>query len=256
VMKQAFGCSRCGSLAAAGQKFCGGCGFPLTATCPRCGTYVSSGDRFCENCGTQLSKSTQQQPTTSTHYQQQQSSECVGDQQQPPGISQQTKDEVETAKTKEDQVESRRTILSCEDDAMQQCYQCPRCGASMDFGVKLCGTCGEQLSWTVKLSSEVDRSTTPIEAPNSRKTSKRNILQWVILAWGIIGLTVMGIALMPLMGMLNWINIPFAGLGVIMGFVAIFAIKIRKWPSFVGTALCLFAIVVGSIRIIFGVGFI
>jgi len=62
VVRQAFGCSRCGSLAAAGQRFCGGCGLPLSANCPRCGTYVSPVDRFCENCGSAIGAAIPQQP--------------------------------------------------------------------------------------------------------------------------------------------------------------------------------------------------
>lgn len=224
--------------------------------CPFCGTYVSSGGRFCENCGTQLNQSIQQQSTTLPNYQQQQSSGLMDNRQQPQEIPKQTRDEAEPAKTKEDQAVSIQPILSCEDGAMQQCYKCPSCGASMDFGVKFCGTCGKQLSWTVNLSNDVGRDTIPAEGSSSRKISKRGILQWVVLAWGIIGLTLMGIAMMPLMGMLNWINIPFSGIGLLMGLVAIFTARPRKWPCFIGTALCLFAILVGSIRIIFGVGFI
>jgi DNA-directed RNA polymerase subunit RPC12/RpoP len=138
----------------------------------------------------------------------------------------------------------------------QQLNSCPKCGKTIVNGQKFCGTCGAQFSWAVKLSSEVGRSTTPIEGTNIKKTTKRGVLQWIVLAWGIISFAVMGIALMPLMGMLNWINIPFAALGVIMGFVTLFAARARKWPCFVGTALCLLAVVVGSMRIIFGVGFI
>src|SRR4030042_2366669 len=124
----------------------------------------------------------------------------------------------------------------------QQMKSCPKCGKTIVNGQKFCGTCGAQFSWAVKLSSEVGRSTTPVEGPNLKKATKRGVLQWVVLAWGIISFAVMGIALIPLMGMLNWINIPFAGIGVLIGFVTIFAARVRKWPSIVGTALCLFAL--------------
>lgn len=223
--------------------------------CPCCGNYVSAGDSFCENCGTQLNQSTQQQSIASSHYQQQQSSGWMSDQQQPPEMSLQTRDEAKVAKIEEDQVALSRPILPHEDGVLQ-CYKCPSCGASMDFGVKFCGTCGAQLSWTVRLLSEIGDSVTSAEVPKLRETSKRSILQWIVLTWGIISLTLMGIAMMPLMGMLNWINIPFAALGVIMSFVTIFAARSRKWPSIVGTVLCLLAVVVSSMKIIFGVGFI
>jgi len=61
-MKQAFGCPRCGLPTAAGQRFCGACGFALTTDCPRCGTFISPGDRFCENCGAAVSAGLPQQP--------------------------------------------------------------------------------------------------------------------------------------------------------------------------------------------------
>ena len=65
-MRQAFGCPSCGSPTAAGQRFCGNCGFVLSRDCPRCGTYVSPGDRFCENCGAAASAGLPQQPARGT----------------------------------------------------------------------------------------------------------------------------------------------------------------------------------------------
>lgn len=64
-MRQAFGCPRCGSPTASGQRFCGSCGFALSTNCPRCGTYVSPGDRFCESCGAAVSAGLPQQPAWS-----------------------------------------------------------------------------------------------------------------------------------------------------------------------------------------------
>jgi DNA-directed RNA polymerase subunit RPC12/RpoP len=138
----------------------------------------------------------------------------------------------------------------------QQMNSCPKCGKTIVNGQKFCGTCGAQFSWAVKLSGEVGRSTTPVEGPNLKKTTKRCVLQWVVLVWGIISFIVMGIAFMPLMGMLNWINIPFSGIGFLVGLITIFTGRPRKWPSIVGTVLCLFAVVAGTIKIISGVGFI
>lgn len=51
VMRQVFGCPRCGFPTTAGQRFCGRCGCALSTDCPRCGTFISPGERFCENCG-------------------------------------------------------------------------------------------------------------------------------------------------------------------------------------------------------------
>jgi len=64
-MRQALGCPRCGSPTAAGQGFCGSCGFALSTSCPRCGSYVSPGDRFCENCGAAAGAGLSQQPARS-----------------------------------------------------------------------------------------------------------------------------------------------------------------------------------------------
>jgi hypothetical protein len=64
-MRQAFGCPRCDSPIAAGQRFCGSCGFALSTNCPRCGAYVSPGDRFCENCGAAAGAGPPQQPVRS-----------------------------------------------------------------------------------------------------------------------------------------------------------------------------------------------
>ena len=33
---------------------------------------------------------------------------------------------------------------------MQQWYKCPRCGASVAFGVRFCGNCGTQLNWSTQ----------------------------------------------------------------------------------------------------------
>jgi Double zinc ribbon/Adenylate and Guanylate cyclase catalytic domain len=47
-------CSKCGGDNAAGKKFCGDCGAPLTNSCPQCGVDNPPGKRFCGDCGTAL----------------------------------------------------------------------------------------------------------------------------------------------------------------------------------------------------------
>jgi len=47
-------CGQCGTVAAAGQRFCGNCGSPLAAICPSCGTNNPPENRFCGTCGTPL----------------------------------------------------------------------------------------------------------------------------------------------------------------------------------------------------------
>jgi sec-independent protein translocase protein TatA len=57
-------CPSCEAPSAAGQKFCGKCGTPLTNpqpasidnTCPSCATVNPPGQVFCGQCGTRLSR--------------------------------------------------------------------------------------------------------------------------------------------------------------------------------------------------------
>ena len=47
-------CTSCGTLNAAGAKFCSECGEPLSQACPACGSPVTSGAKFCSECGATL----------------------------------------------------------------------------------------------------------------------------------------------------------------------------------------------------------
>jgi class 3 adenylate cyclase/tetratricopeptide (TPR) repeat protein len=47
-------CTNCGTESPAGQKYCGECGAPLTATCPACGSPNPPGHKFCGECGSPL----------------------------------------------------------------------------------------------------------------------------------------------------------------------------------------------------------
>jgi predicted ATPase/class 3 adenylate cyclase len=44
-------CPRCGRTAAAGDRFCGGCGTELITACPRCGRQLVTDTQFCTGCG-------------------------------------------------------------------------------------------------------------------------------------------------------------------------------------------------------------
>jgi predicted ATPase/class 3 adenylate cyclase len=44
-------CSRCGRLAADGDRFCGGCGAELSQQCARCGHPLAADASFCTTCG-------------------------------------------------------------------------------------------------------------------------------------------------------------------------------------------------------------
>jgi class 3 adenylate cyclase/tetratricopeptide (TPR) repeat protein len=50
----AMKCPCCQRDHPAGQKFCGGCGGPLSALCSSCGASNATGQRFCGDCGTPL----------------------------------------------------------------------------------------------------------------------------------------------------------------------------------------------------------
>jgi class 3 adenylate cyclase len=47
-------CTKCGEANAPTQRFCGGCGAPLSAACPSCGAENPPGFRFCGTCGSAL----------------------------------------------------------------------------------------------------------------------------------------------------------------------------------------------------------
>jgi class 3 adenylate cyclase/tetratricopeptide (TPR) repeat protein len=51
-------CSACGTENEAGQRFCDGCGAPLTSACPACGSPTRPTARFCGDCGAPLAGTT------------------------------------------------------------------------------------------------------------------------------------------------------------------------------------------------------
>ncbi len=70
---------------------------------------------------------------------------------------------------------------------------------------------------------------------------------------GILSLIGMTIAFIPLLGWLNWLNIPFAIVGVILSIVG--AVEGRdRGVGIIGIILCRIAIVLGSIRLFLGGG--
>ena len=48
-------CSSCGTVASAGQRFCGHCGAALSQVCPACQAINPPANHFCGNCGAALS---------------------------------------------------------------------------------------------------------------------------------------------------------------------------------------------------------
>jgi hypothetical protein len=74
--------------------------------------------------------------------------------------------------------------------------------------------------------------------------------------WGIIALIGMVIAFLPCFGSLNWINIPFAGVGLILSLMERSnAPALDRSKLGIGVIGCGIAVVVGVIRLALGGGF-
>ena len=79
-------------------------------------------------------------------------------------------------------------------------------------------------------------------------------MQVASLVFGILSIAGMIIAFFPCFGSLNWINIPFAVIGLVISIIAL--IKVNdgepKGNSIVGLILCSAAIIFGIIRLTMG----
>ena len=82
-------------------------------------------------------------------------------------------------------------------------------------------------------------------------------MQVISLIWGILALIGMFIGLIPCVGALNWLNIPFAICGLIVSLIAhSSAPRGYRNSSLTGIILCAIAIVIGAKRLIMGGGII
>jgi len=79
-------------------------------------------------------------------------------------------------------------------------------------------------------------------------------MQVVSLVWGIFALGGMFIGLIPCLGALNWINIPFAGIGLIISLAAQNSNDANKTPAMLGVIFNGVAIALGIMRLIAGCG--
>lgn len=80
-------------------------------------------------------------------------------------------------------------------------------------------------------------------------------MQIISLTWGILALLGMFIGLIPCIGALNWLNIPFAVAGLIVSIVAhTSAPPWNRTSSLTGIILCAIAIFVGFKRLVWGGG--
>ena len=81
-------------------------------------------------------------------------------------------------------------------------------------------------------------------------------MQLLALIWGLLAMVGFAIAFLPCLGSLNWLNIPFAIVGLIIGVVAAGrASPGRRGNGVAGAILCAIAIVLGLMRLVAG-GFI
>lgn len=79
-------------------------------------------------------------------------------------------------------------------------------------------------------------------------------MQTVSLVWGIIAIVGMIIGFVPCLGALNWFNIPFAIVGVILGIVGVSGNDQNKSNAIIGLILSAIAIVIGFFRLVIGGG--
>jgi len=80
-------------------------------------------------------------------------------------------------------------------------------------------------------------------------------MQVLGMIWGIFAIIGMFIALIPLLGWMNWANIPFATVGLIISIIGVVMAKGGKSKGITGIVLCAIAIIWGAIRLKIGGGF-
>jgi len=80
-------------------------------------------------------------------------------------------------------------------------------------------------------------------------------MQILSLVWGILAILGMFVGFLPCLGALNWINIPFAVVGLIISVIALATTRDpRKGAAVAGLILCAIAVFLGGIRLILGGG--
>lgn len=82
-------------------------------------------------------------------------------------------------------------------------------------------------------------------------------MQVLALVWGILSLLGMLVAFVPCLGSLNWINIPFSVIGVIISVVAVTSVpQDKKGSAIAGIVMCGIAAFLGLIRLAMGGGIV
>ena len=78
----------------------------------------------------------------------------------------------------------------------------------------------------------------------------------ISLLWGIVAMLLMFLGLIPLLGWLNWLVIPFAGVGAIIAAIGIMFRGEKSRRAKAGLVLNAIVIIVGIIRLSMGGGII
>ena len=80
-------------------------------------------------------------------------------------------------------------------------------------------------------------------------------MQILSLVWGLLAFLGFIIAFFPCIGSLNWLNIPFAVVGLVISIVALTkSPEDKKAMAIIGVVLCGIAIIFGLFRLIMGAG--
>ncbi len=80
-------------------------------------------------------------------------------------------------------------------------------------------------------------------------------MQTLCLVWGILALVGMFVGFLPCLGALNWLNIPFAIVGLILSVVVVATSHaVSKGSAIAGLVCCAVATVFGIVRLALGGG--
>ena len=80
-------------------------------------------------------------------------------------------------------------------------------------------------------------------------------MQVLSLVWGVLAALGLVVGFVPCLGALNWLNVPFAGLGAIVSAITLGTTKDeRKGASLAGLLCCGAAAFFGLVRLVLGGG--
>jgi hypothetical protein len=80
-------------------------------------------------------------------------------------------------------------------------------------------------------------------------------MQIVSLVWGVLAFVGMVVAFLPCFGSMNWFNVPFAGVGVVLSIIALATSKAANNGVAIAALVCNgIAVAIGVIRLFLGGG--